>query len=176
MHIKIFKLKFLILCSFLLLFISGCVSTKKIVKHAVSIIKPISKEKEYEILKNVNRDKEIYGLGVIALLDTGIKYSNAKALNIAKDKLRKEMIEEISSHFKEYTVEMDSKTRKKYTDNIPDLVEYTVDSQMYEIEEKGYWDDEERAYALVTIKKDKIEKTAKKVYSSYMKELNGKID
>lgn len=171
-------LKSLITCFIFLTFI-GCTSFEEVTEattnFASNLTNPIPKNVLEAAQAKIDNEVDIYSIGVSNIGDSGLVFANSRATKDAEQKLREEIKKEAKILFKTYTLEMDTQSRKIFTPIIPDLVDYTVESELKKAKVKGAWDDNLKSYILLVTSRESIKKESVKIFKGYIQELGNKI-
>lgn len=123
----------------------------------------------------VNQELELYAIGAASLGDGGITFANSRALKNSRDKLRGEIGKEAEIHIRSYISSQDNYTKKIIVPVIPDMVEYIIEVEIAKAQEKGFWDDGKRAYALLSLNRREVRHQSEKVFNGYIKDLSNRI-
>lgn len=154
----------------------GCTSALDTVSDfANSISITIPENVKLAAQGRVNQELELYAIGAGNLGDGGITFANSRALKNSKEKLRDEIRKEAEIQIRSYISDQDNYTKKIITPIIPDMVEYIVEEEILKAEEKGFWDDGRKAYALVSINRRDVKLQSEKVFNAYINELSNRI-
>ncbi|MGL5124305.1 MAG: hypothetical protein ACRC6K_09185 [Fusobacteriaceae bacterium] len=157
----------------------GCTSFQGLTEATTNLTTNLTNSIPKNVLEaaqsKVDNEMDIYSIGASSIGDSGLIFANSRAVKDAEQKLREEIKKEAKILFKTYTLEMDSQSRKIFSPVIPDLIDFTVESQLKKAEVKGSWDDNVRSYSLLVISRESVKKESVKIFIGYIKELGNKI-
>lgn len=158
------------------LFFTGCTSALNTVSDFASNINITIPENVRSAAQGrVNQELELYAIGAATLGDGGITFANSRALKNSREKLREETRKEAEINIRSYISTQDNYTKKIITPIIPDMVEYIVEAEILKAQEKGFWDDGRRTYALLSISRREVRVQSEKVFNAYIYDLSNKI-
>ncbi|MGL4568422.1 MAG: hypothetical protein ACRCU6_07855 [Fusobacteriaceae bacterium] len=126
-------------------------------------------------LGRVNQELELYAIGGANLGDGGITFANSRALKNSREKLREEIRKESEIQIRSYISNQDNYTKKIITPIIPDMVEYIVEAEIGRAQERGFWDDGRRSYALLSLNRKDVKIQSERVFNGYIKDLSNRI-
>ncbi|MGL4687470.1 MAG: hypothetical protein ACRCVS_02155 [Fusobacteriaceae bacterium] len=173
------RTKKIFIAGFILLNFIGCTSfqgvTSATTNFTSNLTNSIPKNVSEAAQAKIDNEMDIYSIGASNIGDSGLTFANSRAVKDAEQKLREEIKKEAKVLFKTYTLEMDSQSRKIFSPIIPDLVDYTVESQLKTAKIKGVWDDNVKSYVLLVISRESVKGESAKVFKGYVQELGNKI-
>lgn len=162
---------------FLLLVFTSCANVQEMISDALPVVAPnIPIELQEQIVSKVNPENEIFSVGKASINSTGTLLAQAKATQNAKILLKQKLKDEIKVQFNSFLLETDIYSREIIKPVLPELISYTVDLALKNINQKGQWQGETAVYSLVAIERNEVSKLSKKVFSGYLSDVSGKLN
>ncbi|MGL4403332.1 MAG: hypothetical protein ACRCTS_06400 [Fusobacteriaceae bacterium] len=160
----------------LVLAVTGCTSALDTVSDLASSINvSIPENVTAAALGKIEQELELYAIGAANLGDGGITFANSRALKNSREKLRGEIRKEAEIQIRSFISNQDNYTKKIITPIIPDMVEYIIEKEAEKAQEKGFWDDGRRSYALLSLKRRDVKSQSERVFNGYINDLSNRI-
>ncbi|MDR1835559.1 MAG: hypothetical protein LBQ96_07155 [Fusobacteriaceae bacterium] len=184
------KKKIIGICILSLVFLAGCtgLGTSGSGKGSASssskssgsgflsgIFNKIPAELQGEVNSRVNDATELYGFGAAASDKLGTAAGQMKAIDDAKSELGRKIKKEVLATLNTYNASLEPYTQTLVKPAIPDLANHATELSLYNIVQKGAWEDDKKVYALVTAAKSDVHNNTKNVFQTFLDNMSQKI-
>jgi len=139
------------------------------------IFNRIPAELQEDVYGRVDENNELYGFGSGASDKLGAAAGQMRAIDSAKADLTKKVRKEVQATLNTYCASLDAYTQTLVKPAIPDMTGHATELSMYNILQKGAWEDDKKVYALVTVAKNDVHSNTRNVFQTFLDNMSKKI-